>query len=475
MAFTFGSSSSQPSTGFGANAGQATTGFGTTPATTNTAAGTLFGAGTTNSTSAGTLFGANTGNAATSTTPFGTTNNTTNAAGTLFGGTATSAAPGSTFGFGNTNTSTVATSSAQAPGSSSFGFGGTNPSTPFGQKQNTGFGASTGNTGFGLGSTGFGAQNTTTSTTTGFNLGSANTTSIFGQQKPQAGTGFGATSFLGPQQQQQQLQQQQQGQQQQQQQQNVWQQLALIRAHWDPSSHLCQFRHYFYNVVPANERHRYTRPADQDEHLWNEAMQNNPDPTTMVPVLATGFGDVLKRMEMQDIQLDAHKKTMMEIGERLETVQQKYMLGSLVKLDEQRRRHTDLTQRLIRMLKYVQVLRYKGFPLHDDEHRLMEVLKQMTEQALTPEQLNNRLRESWATLQAIKRKRQSGNQDGYEAWRATSKEDMARIAELLSHEQEGMRHVSNTLQKDLESIQTIEENLKSQMKRDKKSNILVAS
>lgn len=119
----------------------------------------------------------------------------------------------------------------------------------------------------------------------------------------------------------------------------------------------------------------------------------------------------------------------------------------------------------------------------------------MTEQSLTPEQLNNRLRESWATLQAIKRKRASGNQEGYEAaWRATSKEDMARIAEvnqcskvvvkemtqiffvqLLSHEQEGMRHVSNTLQKDLESIQTIEENLKSQMKRDKKSNILITS
>lgn len=139
MAFTFGSSSSQPSTGFGANAGQgkakfvglkddqaerpiclatATTGFGTTPATTNTAAGTLFGAGTTNNTSAGTLFGANTGNATTSTTPFGTTNNTTNAAGTLFGGTAAAAAaaPGSSFGFGNTNTSTVTTSSAPAAG-----------------------------------------------------------------------------------------------------------------------------------------------------------------------------------------------------------------------------------------------------------------------------------------------------------------------------------------------------------------------
>lgn len=61
-------------------------------------------------------------------------------------------------------------------GTSTFGFGNTNPSaTAFGQKQNTGFGTTTGNTGFGLGSTGFGGQNTT-----GFNLGSTNNTSIFG-------------------------------------------------------------------------------------------------------------------------------------------------------------------------------------------------------------------------------------------------------------------------------------------------------
>lgn len=57
--------------------------------------------------------------------------------------------------------------------------------------------------------------------------------------------------MTGPQQQQQQLQQQQQGQQQQQQQQNVWQQLALIRAHWDPSSHLCQFR--VSNIIDKRE------------------------------------------------------------------------------------------------------------------------------------------------------------------------------------------------------------------------------
>ena len=37
-----------------------------------------------------------------------------------------------------------------------------------------------------------------------------------------------------------------------------------------------------------------------------------------------------------------------EIGERLQTIQQKHALVTLVKIEEQRRRNVDLTQRLIR-------------------------------------------------------------------------------------------------------------------------------
>ena len=51
------------------------------------------------------------------------------------------------------------------------------------------------------------------------------------------------------------------------------------------------------------------------------------------------------------------------------------------------------------MLRCVQVLRYKGFPLDDNEEKLMQSLKSIEEQ--TPEQLNNKLRETWVNETSI--------------------------------------------------------------------------
>ncbi|KAI7850968.1 nucleoporin complex subunit 54-domain-containing protein [Circinella umbellata] len=486
MAFSFGASSSQPSTGFGSTSAPGST-FGTT--TNNSAAGTLFGAGapaaTNTISSAGTLFGAG-----------GNTNNSS--AGTLFGGaggtTATSSA-GTLFGANTSgNAGGFGLSTSTAPGTNTLGGGfGQQQQQQQQQQQPAG-----GTTGFGLGQQqpqqqqsiggfgGFGTNNnnaTTAATNTGFggfgtNTAGARPTSSFGtsltntapntgfggfgqqqQNKPQFG-GFGSTGFGQQQPQQQQMMLQQQQQQQQQPPHNTWQQLALIRAHWDPSSHLCQFRHYFYNVVPTNEKHLYVRPPDQDEQLWNEAVRKNPDPNNLVPVLAVGYGDVMKRMDIQDKAAAIHRTKLAEIGERLSTIQQKHALGTLVKIEELRRRNIDLTQRLIRMLRCVQVLRYKGFPLDDNEEKLMQSLKSIEEQ--TPEQLNNKLRETWVTLQHIKRTRQASSED---SWQATSEEDVATIAQLLSQEQEGIRHVANTLSKDEDDIQNIEESLRSHIKR----------
>ncbi|KAI8142215.1 nucleoporin complex subunit 54-domain-containing protein [Fennellomyces sp. T-0311] len=498
MAFSFGASSSQPSSGFG-SAGNTGSTFG---ATTNSSAGTLFGAGAnTNASSAGTLFGAGTSNNTTGTTFGNSASNT--AAGTLFGANtgnsfgATSQS-GSSFGFGNTSTatSTAPTTAfgAQQTTTPAFGFGQQQ------QQQNPGFGATSapGTTGFGFGANnntaagggfggfgnnatatstagsfgGFGINNTATSNaaTGGFFKPAASTLGTGGFQstlpfgasnQQQSNTQFGGfgtggnTGFGGFGQQQQQHPQQPPSR-------NVWQELALIRAHWDPSSRLSQFRHYFYNVVQPNERHLYIRPPDQDEELWNEAMRKNPDPNNLVPVLAVGYGDVLKRMDIQDQAVEVHRNKLAEIGERLQTIQQKHALVTLVKIEEQRRRNIDLTQRLIRMLRCVQVLRYRGFPLEHDEEKLLQNLKLIAEQPSNPEQLNNKLRDAWIALQQIKRKRQEAPED---SWRATSKEDLATIAQLLAQEQDGLRHINSTLSKDMEEIQNIEENLRSHIKR----------
>jgi nuclear pore complex protein Nup54 len=259
--------------------------FGATPSTPATgnlfgssnstnAAGTLFGSNASNPSAAGTLFGGSASTApATSTTGncignrhlhlliesigfgggFGSTPATTSAFGVAttqpsiggFGTPATSTAP--TGGFGGFG----ATTSQPAASSAFGGFGATSSTsqpaiaTGFGNLTSTPSTSTTG--GFG----GFGAApatstfgTATTATTGGFGgfgaaaaakpsfgtLGSSANSSLFGA-KPQQ-TGFGV----------QQLQQQQQLGAPQPVQEKVWQELALIRAHFDPSSPLCQFR-----------------------------------------------------------------------------------------------------------------------------------------------------------------------------------------------------------------------------------------
>ena len=51
----------------------------------------------------------------------------------------------------------------------------------------------------------------------------------------------------------------------------------------------------------------YQPSAGEDRILYDQAQMDNPDPTCMVPVLATGFEGLKTRMEMQEAQLDIHK------------------------------------------------------------------------------------------------------------------------------------------------------------------------
>ncbi|KAI8979710.1 nucleoporin complex subunit 54-domain-containing protein [Mycotypha africana] len=487
----FGSSTSA----FGSNTTQSAAGtlFGGTPTASSQPANTsgLFGSTTANNSSAGTLFGSN---------------NTVNSAsaGTLFGGSATAtSAPASTVevgtnaftfvGFGvfgstpafNTGTGTFGASASSTaptfgglnttsqPTSSAFslntsalgtsnnsGFGtttnntiGTNTAGGFGGlgssiNTNTGFGASTATTGFG----GFGSNNATTTNKTGFGT--------FGSSNNLLNTQNNVTSFN--------LQQQQQQQQQpgvSQQKENVWQEFALIKARFDPTSPLCQFRHYFYNKVPPNEVQLYVRPPNQDEQLWNEACRKNPDPTSLVPVLAVGFDDILKRIETQQKQSKVFENTLLQIAERVSMLRRKQDLGTKIRLEEHKRRHMDLRQRVLRLLRYSQVLRYKGFPLTAEEESAMEELNKMATENYNPEDLASRLNILWAQIQSIREQRSAKQQNEVEVWRTVSEEDTNAIAKLLEDEQNGIKHITNVIKEDEKELETMEAELKERIKQ----------
>jgi nuclear pore complex protein Nup54 len=79
---------------------------------------------------------------------------------------------------------------------------------------------------------------------------------------------------------------------------------------------------------------------------------------SLVPVLAVGFDDILKRMEIQSKQVELHQETLKETAERLATVKRQYVLGTLVKLEEHKRRHADLAQRLLRVRSYISIITF---------------------------------------------------------------------------------------------------------------------
>ncbi|KAG2235825.1 hypothetical protein INT48_003937 [Thamnidium elegans] len=381
-----------------------------------------------------------------------------------------------TAGFGQpaaTSTPFGQTVTSAPFGQSATGFGQPATSTPFGQPATTGFGQATPSP--------FGQASTSAAPSTGFSFNSTfapkptttfgtNTSSLFGANKP-IGGGFGTTANL----QQQQQQQQQRDQQiyqllaqvdeesrkasapsitsDQYEPENVWHALAVLKSWWDPKSPNCRFKHYFYNVVAANEVQLYQKPADQDQAQWDEAQKVNPDKTTMVPALAVGFEDVEKRMEQQRLLCEAHNAKLVLMQDILKKVQLKDMLETATKLAEYKRRHMEAAQRVIKFLKYTQVLRNKGLSITPEEEEMRTRFENIQDQLQRSEQFHGKLSQLWAQLQLIKESgRKYGKIDGVDEWDAVSENDMRCITKILEEQDNGVQHIIEVIKKDTTDI-----------------------
>lgn len=447
----FGGFSQTPATSTAATTGFG--GFGQTPAATSTP----FGQAPT-ATSAP-LFG----QAPTATsTPFGQAPTATS---TPFGATATPAATSTPFG-------------QQPATSSSFSFGGLS-SAPATSTATTGFGGfgNTTATSAAGGSGGLFGANTAGAAKPSFSL---STPSLFGANKPAATTttGFGGfgqqSSLLGgganaTQQRDQQIYQLLVQADQEARKaavpsitsddykpDNVWQALALLKSWWDPTSPNCRFKHYFYNVVNPQEVPLYVKPADHDKAAWDAAQAANPDPTTLVPALAIGFDDVQKRLDQQHRLSEAHSAKLKEIQDILKKIQSKDMVETATKLAEYKRKHMEAAQRVIKFLKYTQVLRNKGLSITPDEEAMRARFENIHDQLQRSEQFHGKLSQLWAQLQLIKESgRKYGKTSGVDEWDSVSENDMRGITKILEEQDNGVQHIIEVINKDTKDIEML--------------------
>ncbi|KAL9648399.1 hypothetical protein ABK040_014021 [Willaertia magna] len=358
--------------------------------------------------------------------------------GFTFGGTSTNTGSGFSFGgnkpatttggstgfsFGNTGGTTQPSTTT---GTSGFNFGSssTQPTTNTGNTTGFNFGTSNTNkpattTGFNFGT----SQPTTTGTTTGttgFNFGTTGTTT--GQQQQTSGFNFGqpttntGTTTSGfnfgqtgqPQQQQQtmgggfmlpgggggmfpsQLQQQAP---------TVEQQLNIIKQKYDDTSLYCRFNYFFYNVVEENKLQptlnglmmKYSQLIPMDQ--WKQAMIQNPDPTKLVPVPARGFRDVTQRVEQQQKRVEVLNQFVKHLDSKVNECKRKHEVDALTKIEQIKQRHMDLSTRILKIQRKLEVLMQQGVGIRNEDISLRNKLNTLQRELHKPNQYRGRLNE----------------------------------------------------------------------------------
>ncbi|KAI0772999.1 nucleoporin complex subunit 54-domain-containing protein [Trametes elegans] len=468
--------------------------FGSTNASTNTGGGGLFGS-TTGNTTGGGLFG-NASNTNTGGGLFGNTSNTnTNQSapsGGLFG--STTSAPNTTGGglFGNAGNTT---------GTSGGLFGSTTGQT----NTNTGGGLFGSNT---TGQTGglFGSTQPGTSTGQPSLFGGANQaqgSSLFGntqqqqqQQQNQPGSLFGN---IGQQQQQQQrpgglfgstlggstlgasniggnalvgstnnlfasrpstvVNPQQDAQTQFAQ---LTQRIEGIAQAWNSNSPQCRFQHYFYNLVDPNQVHLYGRPPNAfSDALWQKAVRENPDPSCFVPVIATGFDDLQKRVEAQTQQAAAHQEKLKELQQRIAALTQRHQLSNASRLQRASALQTQLTHRVIKLVQHLHLLipALRSSALRPEEEALRTVLEEIDDEVRRPGgtgRIRGKLNELWALVGAVSAARERDRKASGVEWTVVDEDGLAQIAQILADEQAGLAHLTKLLQKDMKDLAIIQ-------------------
>ncbi|CAG8583259.1 1632_t:CDS:2 [Diversispora eburnea] len=409
-----------------------------------------------------------------------------------FGNTSTAGFGG---GFGTVNTNTNA-----AP---TFGFSVNQTSTPFGfggnfsQPQTSapfGFGgnfsqpsvSNVGNFGFGRGAqqtqpSGFGLFQPTTSKPSGFGFGGGvqpvqpnifgaqtTTTNPFGStqsvpnapvfgldifrtqrsfgftsSQPQTQTQIGTISQTGTISQQQSSTPQQM---------TTYEELSRLINAWNTESPECQFQSYFYNMVHPDVVQLYTPPPNMPQSLWNEAQLNNPDRTILVPARVAGFDDIKKRLEMQEVITAKAIAKFKEYSEQLEEMERKHNLETLVRIEDRKRKHIELTQRVIKLMRQIQVLRLKGTLIRSDEEDLKGRLEEIKQHLERPNLKLAMLKTQYGVTKTQWSSRESLITHKFNA---VDGNQLENIIKVLDVEQTGIVHDIETLKKDSKDIDII--------------------
>ena len=227
------------------------------------------------------------------------------------------------------------------------------------------------------------------------------------------------------------------------------------------------FLNTFLNLVPLAaitrqelEEYLNNPPKGIDERLWAQAKHENPDPNRFIPVPLVGFAALNERFKLQERETEQHKMRLKIISDNVSSLE-RHVSETKSKLDECRRKHISLSNRVLKIMINQEVMRKRGFPIQAEEDQLKSKLEAIQSELSAPTKFQGCLNELMSQL----RQMQSQHPMGVSVSLDSSL--MNELKVFLRQEQEGIEHLISILRHDMTELQAI----KSQNQSTNSSNI----
>lgn len=224
--------------------------------------------------------------------------------------------------------------------------------------------------------------------------------------------------------------------------------LRRIHLALQPATPQSRLRFMFYNTVAPERAALYARPAGTDEQLWAQAARDNPDPRRLVPVQATGFGDLRTRAAEQQKLSEAQAAQLRDAGAFLEAARRRHRALVDTRVPALRHAQLLLATRVLRALARLEVARLRGTPLGADEEGLFARFDKLCARLDSPTAVRGRVAELRTAARALE-----GRARPQAALLDTPQ--LASVALFLEQMQTGLDKLVETLKKDERAVNAL--------------------
>lgn len=233
--------------------------------------------------------------------------------------------------------------------------------------------------------------------------------------------------------------------------------LIKIKTSWDSTNPQCKMTTHLYNRVDPSFNN-FTRPDNETPEEWENAMKNRPKEYNSIPIKCCGFNDLFERNKLQDNHVKQTRKLLNEINDKLIKLNEKHDLHSNNLLLKCKLKQKNLNLKLLKISINLSILKYKGYPLTNDEELLISNFNNLLSKLDDPLGLN-RVNEIWARLSSLKDKYsnniESDNNVPVEDDIENNDLVIKNLVKVLSKQQQGIQFLCELMEEDEKKLTSL--------------------